>query len=485
MPARLQPVILCGGSGTRLWPLSREQYPKQLLALNGERTLLQDTLLRCESLGGEDEKAVPLIVCNEDHRFLVAQQLRDAQVRTILLEPKGRGTAPALTLAAVHAITADDPVLLAMPSDHVIAQPEAFRRAVARGAALAAEGYVVTFGVPPSAPETGYGYILAGAAVQGAGDGEARYVESFVEKPDARTALEYLASGRYLWNSGIFAMRASVWIECIGHLRGDILAACEAAYRQGGKDQGFYRIDRAAFGACPADSIDYAVMERIAPGAPAGRSPEAAVVRLEAGWSDVGAWDALWSLEEKNGEGNVIHGDVHAADTRNALLIAQHRLLACVGLEDVVIVETPDAVMVARKDKAQQVGALVKSLRQAGRAECLAHRKVHRPWGSFDSIESGERFQVKRIVVEPGASLSLQMHHHRAEHWIVVKGTARVTRGDERFLLTENQSTYIPLGTRHRLENPGRLPLEIIEVQSGAYLGEDDIVRFEDAYGRG
>ena len=485
MPAHIQPVILCGGSGTRLWPLSREQYPKQLLALNGERTLLQDTVLRCDRLGGGDETAGPLVVCNEDHRFLVARQLRDAQVRTILLEPKGRGTAPALTLAAVHAVTADDPVLLAMPSDHVIAQPEAFRRAVARGAALAAEGCVVTFGVPPSAPETGYGYILAGAAVQGAGDGEARYVESFVEKPDARTALEYLASGRYLWNSGIFAMRASVWIECIGHLRGDILAACEAAYRRGGKDQGFYRIDRAAFGACPADSIEYAVMERIAPGAAAGHSPEAVVVRLEAGWSDVGAWDALWSLEEKNGEGNVIHGDVHAADTRNALLIAQHRLLACVGLEDVVVVETPDAVMVARKDKAQQVGALVKSLRQAGRAECLAHRKVHRPWGSYDSIETGERFQVKRIVVEPGASLSLQMHHHRAEHWIVVKGTARVTRGDERFLLTENQSTYIPLGTRHRLENPGRLPLEIIEVQSGAYLGEDDIVRFEDAYGRG
>jgi mannose-1-phosphate guanylyltransferase/mannose-6-phosphate isomerase len=385
--------------------------------------------------------------------------------KAIVLESKGRGTAPALTLAAVHAVTADDPVLLAMPSDHFIPQREAFQRAVERATALARKGSIVAFGVPPTSPETGYGYIR--------GDGE--YVEEFVEKPDAAKAKEYVVSGRYLWNAGIFAVRASVWIDAIGNFRPAILKACERAFRQGKRDGGFLRVDPAAFADCPADSIDYAVMENIT---------DARVVRLEAGWSDVGAWDALWALEAKDADGNVIHGDVQAADTRNALLIAQHRLLACVGLDDVVVVETPDAVMVARKDKAQAIGAMVASLKAAGRAECLAHRKVHRPWGSYDGIEAGERFQVKRIVVDPGAALSLQMHYHRAEHWIVVRGTARVTRGEETFLLTENESTYIPPATRHRLENPGKLPLELIEVQSGAYLGEDDIVRFDDAYGR-
>jgi mannose-1-phosphate guanylyltransferase/mannose-6-phosphate isomerase len=455
----IQPVILCGGSGTRLWPLSREHHPKPLHAVNGERTLLQETALRCA--------ADPLVICNETHRFLVQAQLARIGVRPkmIMLEPKGRGTAPALTLSAIHAVTADDPVLVVMPSDHFIAERAAFQRAIERGVALARQGRIVAFGVPPSAPETGYGYIRA----------EGDYVDAFVEKPDAQTAQGYFESGKYLWNAGIFAVRASVWIDAIGTFRADIFRACERAYRQGKRDGAFYRVDAAAFAECPSDSIDYAVMEK---------TSEAMVVRLEAGWSDVGAWDALWNIEAKDGQGNVIHGDVHAADTRNALLIAQHRMLACIGLDDVVVVETPDAVMVARKDKAQAIGAMVASLKAAGRAECLAHRKVHRPWGTYDGIESGERYQVKRIVVEPGASLSLQMHYHRAEHWIVVRGTARVTRGDETFLLTENESTYIPPGTRHRLENPGKLPLELIEVQSGAYLGEDDIVRFDDVYGR-
>ncbi len=455
----VQPVILCGGSGTRLWPLSREHHPKPLHAVNGERTMLQQTALRCQ--------ADPLVVCNESHRFLVQEQLRRAGVRarSIILEPKGRGTAPALTLAAIHAVTADDPVLVAMPSDHFIARGDAFQRALERGVALATKGSIVAFGVPPGGPETGYGYIRA------RGD----YIDAFFEKPNAARAQEYFAGGDYLWNAGIFAVRASIWIDAIGGFRPEILKACERAYRQGRRDGGFLRVDAAAFAECPADSIDYAVMERVS---------DAMVVRLDAGWSDVGAWDALWQIGDKDAEGNVTHGDVQAAQTRNTLVIAQHRMVACVGLEDMVVVETPDAVMVARRDCAQAIGPMVAKLKAAGREEALAHRKVHRPWGSYDGIERGERFQVKRIVVKPGAALSLQMHHHRAEHWIVVRGTARVTRGEETFLLTENESTFIPTGTRHRLENPGKLPLEIIEVQSGSYLGEDDIVRFEDSYGR-
>lgn len=476
-PTMIQPVILCGGSGTRLWPLSREYHPKPLHALNGERTLLQETALRCAGLAAASD---PLLVCNETHRYMAQAQLAraGAKPKAILLEPKARGTAPALTLAAMHTVGSDDPVLLAMPSDHFITDRGAFQKTVERGAALAGQGYVVTFGVPPAAPETGYGYIRAGRSL---GEAGACYLEAFVEKPDATTAREYLSSGRYLWNSGIFAVRASVWLEAIGSFRREIFASCERAYRQGRRDGAFLRVDAHSFTECPADSIDYAVMERIT--AEAGPL-QALVVPLEAGWSDVGAWDALWAIEDKDAAGNAARGDVHLADTRNALVLAQHRMVACVGMDDVVVIETPDAVLVAKKENAQAIGKLVSTLKAAGREECLVHRKVHRPWGTYDGIERGERFQVKRIVVEPGAALSLQMHYHRAEHWVVVRGTARVTRGEETFFLTENESTYIPPGTKHRLENPGKLPLEIIEVQSGSYLGEDDIVRFEDAYGR-
>src|SRR4051812_7318317 len=422
----------------------------------------------------------PLVICNETHRFLVAEQAAaiGARPKAIVLEPVGRGTAPALTLAAVHSVTADDPVLLVMPSDHVVLDKSAFARAVELGAQLAQDGYIVTFGVPATAPETGYGYIRAGSAL-GRGE-DAHIVEAFVEKPDAALARSYVESGQYLWNAGIFAVRASVWIDAIGSLRQEILAACQRAHREGKRDGGFFRVDAVAFGGSPADSIDYAVMERLS----RESSYEAVVVSLDAGWSDVGAWDALWQIGAKDADGNVVHGDVQAADTRNSLVVAQHRMVACVGLDDVVVVETADAVMVARRDKSQAIGPLVSRLKAAGREECLQHRKVQRPWGSYDSIENGERFQVKRIVVAPGASLSLQMHYHRAEHWIVVRGTARVTCGEKTFLLSENESTYIPIGTKHRLENPGKVPLEIIEVQSGAYLGEDDIVRFEDVYGR-
>ena len=485
---KVLPVVLCGGAGTRLWPMSRENFPKQLLALNGDQSLLQQTaarLLGLKSPRGE-AAAAPYVVCNEEHRFLVAEQLRGcgAADATLLLEPFGRGTAPALTLAAIEAVTDDDPVLVAMPSDHVIARPADFAAAVAQGAKLAAAGYLVTFGVPPTAPETGYGYILGGRPIDISGGPEAQFVDAFAEKPDAARAAEYLESGRYLWNSGIFAVRASVWIECVSALHREMFESCERALRLAKRDGASVHLDAAAFEACPCDSIDYAVMENICGQNTGELSALAAMVSLDAGWSDVGAWSALWDIEDKDADGNVIHGDVQASETHNALLISQHRLLACVGLDDVVVIETPDAVMVAHRDKAQDVKAVVTRLRAAGRTECVAHRKVQRPWGSYDSIDNGERFQVKRIVVEPGASLSLQMHYHRAEHWIVVKGTARVWRGDDEFLLTENHSTYIPMGVRHRLENPGRVPLEIIEVQSGAYLGEDDIVRFEDRYGR-
>ncbi len=462
---RINPVILSGGSGTRLWPLSREHYPKQLLCLIGKETLLQQTVLRLDGLAAVN----PLMVCNEEHRFLVAEQLRQLgkTASAIILEPAGRNTAPAATLAAL-AVTRhnEDGLMLIMPADHIIPDKAAFQAAVSKGMPLANDGRLVTFGVVPTMPATGYGYIKSG---------NNNAVLAFVEKPDAETANRYITSGEYLWNSGIFMMRASTWLDEVKRYSPSILRACTDAYERGSNDGDFYRVDKQAFMECESISIDYAVMER---------TDRAAIIPLAAGWSDVGAWSTLWEVSEQDANGNVVTGDVYTHNTHNTLLLSQHRCVAAVGLDNMVIVETADAVLVAHKDQAQSVKDIVEKLRIDKRSEFKTHRKVHRPWGHYEGVDAGERFQVKRLSVNPGAALSLQMHHHRAEHWVVVKGTARVTRGDEVFILKENQSTYIPIGMRHRLENPGDIPLEIIEIQSGSYLGEDDIVRFADIYNR-
>ncbi|GAB3750972.1 mannose-1-phosphate guanylyltransferase/mannose-6-phosphate isomerase [Lysobacter olei] len=462
------PVILSGGSGTRLWPLSREAFPKQFLSLVGDESMLQATWRRVAPLAA----AGPIVVAGEDHRFMVAEQLREAGClgATILLEPIARNTAPAIAAAALEAMQGgEDPLLLVLPSDHVIINGEAFRQAVEAASPAAADGALVTFGIVPAGPETGYGYILAQA-----GDG-VRTVEQFVEKPDLETAKGYVASGDYFWNSGMFLFRASAFLGELAAHQPAMLSACRDALARARRDEDFVRLDKAAFAASPSDSIDYAVMER---------TQAAAVLPVDVGWSDVGSWSALWEVAEQDGDGNAHHGDVLAHDCHDTLAWGDGRLLALLGLKDVVVVDTADAVLVAHKDKVQEVKDIVAELKRRGRQEPTWHRKVYRPWGSYDSIDLGERFQVKRITVKPGASLSLQMHHHRAEHWIVVSGTARVTRGDESVLLSENQSTYIPLGVKHRLENPGVVSLELIEVQSGSYLGEDDIVRYEDVYGR-
>ncbi|MBD3669237.1 MAG: mannose-1-phosphate guanylyltransferase/mannose-6-phosphate isomerase [Gammaproteobacteria bacterium] len=480
----IQPVILSGGSGTRLWPMSRELYPKQLLPLVTENTMLQETILRLEGLEGAEDIHInaPLVICNEEHRFLVAEQLRqlDIEPAAIILEPVGRNTAPALTLAAVCIeAAAEDAVMLVMAADHVIENKDAFHKAILNGHQQTMAEQLVTFGIVPTAPETGYGYIKKGQQV--GLDNGAALIEAFVEKPDLDTAQEYLVSGQYLWNSGMFMMKASVWNRAINEFQSDIFNTCKAAYDGGKTDHDFYRIERETFESSPSDSIDYAVMERITE---SGGGFIASVIPLDAGWSDVGAWSSLWEVNAKDDHGNVIKGDVLAEDTENSLLIAEHGLLTTIGLKDVVVVETADAVLVADKAKAQDVKKVVQWLKEQGREERSSHRRVYRPWGSYEGIDAGERYQVKRITVNPGASLSLQMHHHRAEHWIVVKGTAKVTCDGKTYLVSENQSTYIPIGATHRLENPGKLPLEMIEVQSGGYLGEDDIVRFGDNYGR-
>ena len=478
------PLILAGGGGTRLWPLSRSHYPKQFLSVDGVETLLQGTLNRVAAKGENPLSGLgrPIVICNEDHRFLVGEQARliEQTFDTILLEPVGRNTAPALTAAALCAVTGgEDPLLLAMPADQLIRDTAAFRAAVRLGIEQASSGRLVTFGVLPTAPETGYGYIQLGAPVPEAVDG-VHHIAAFREKPAREQAEKFIATGQFRWNAGIFLLRCSVWLDAMARYRPDILAATRSAMEQGSRDGEFFRLDRNAFTDCPSDSIDYAVMERITFDQP----EQTAVISLDAGWSDVGSWSSLWEVSPKDDAGNVSRGDVCVVDSKDTLVFSESRLVAAVGCQDLVIVETADAVLVMPREQSQKVKAVVDWLSAEKRAERSTHRRVYRPWGSYEGVDSGERFQVKRIVVKPGGSLSLQMHHHRAEHWIVVNGTARVTRGEEVFLLTENQSTFIPLGATHRLENPGTIALEMVEVQSGAYLGEDDIVRFEDKYRR-
>lgn len=465
------PVILSGGSGTRLWPLSRELYPKQFLPLAEERTLLQATVRR---LAGLPELAAPLLVCNENHRFLVAEQLRRIEVvpGAILLEPVGRNTAPAAAVAALQATAGDvDPLLLVLAADHVIRDEGAFRAAVVQARLAATAGRLVTFGVAPTTPETGYGYICTGAPLPEGALGVVR----FVEKPPLAKAKEFLAAGNYFWNSGMFLFRASTYLAALAVHAPAILSACRQALVGAQRDLDFVRLDASAFAACPSDSVDYAVMEK---------TVDAAMVPLDAGWSDVGSWSALLEIAARDDDGNCLAGDILTAGTRNCYLSASSRLLATVGVEDLVVVETADAVLVAQRERVQEVKQIVAQLKASGRSEAVIHRRAFRPWGSYECIDQAERFQVKRITVNPGASLSLQLHHHRAEHWVVVSGTARITCGDKVFTLSENQSTYIPLGVVHRLENPGKIPLELIEVQSGSYLGEDDIIRYDDQYGR-
>jgi len=468
----VQPVVMAGGSGTRLWPLSRAGFPKQFLVLSGNTSLFQQAVSRLDGLADAQlEVAAPVIVGNEEHRFLVLDQLRELKTEpaAVLLEPTGRNTAPAVTLAALQALESGaDPVLVVTSADQTVTDGAAFTAALRGAVAMAAEGAITVLGITPDRPETGYGYIRADGAK----------VAQFVEKPDAATAEKYVASGAYYWNAGMFVLKASVWMAALERFRPDIATACRAAWAARATDAKFVRPGKAEFTAVPSESVDYAVMEKC-PGV-----LDIRMQALSAGWNDLGAWEAVWQVAEKDASGNASTGDAILSDSRNTLVHATSRLVSVVGLDDVVVVETPDAVLVTSREKSQDVKNIVNQLGREQRGEQVLHRKVHRPWGWYDSIDHGPRHQVKRIMVKPGASLSLQMHHHRAEHWIVVCGTAEVTNGDKVIMLTENQSTYIPLGQTHRLANPGKVPLEIIEVQSGSYLGEDDIVRFEDTYGR-
>ncbi len=472
MPPKTYPVILCGGSGTRLWPMSRRALPKQFLPLVTERSMLQDTVLRLSGLA----LAPPIVVSNNQHRFLVAEQLREIGVEPSIqvLEPVGRNTAPAAAVAALWMEERDPAgVMLVLPADHLIREVSRFHDAVRQAARLAESGALVTFGIAPDKPATGYGYIERGAAI--AAEEGAFRVARFVEKPDRAKAQEFLASGRHSWNSGMFAFSAARLCEELGRHRPDVLSAVRVALQKATHDLDFLRLDEEAFAACPADSIDYAVMEK---------TDAAAVIPVDIGWSDVGSWSTLWEVAEKDAHGNVARGDVHLRDAENCYVRAESRMVSVLGMKNALVIETDDALLVADRSAAERVKDLVGDLDGANRTEHLAHTRVYRPWGYYESIDTGERFQVKRIMVKPGAALSLQMHHHRAEHWIVVSGTARVTRDEKIVLLSENESTYIPIGTKHRLENPGKVPLFLIEVQSGGYLGEDDIVRFEDLYKR-
>jgi mannose-1-phosphate guanylyltransferase len=464
----IKTVVMAGGSGSRLWPLSRSLYPKQFLPLADNQTMLQATLSRVRGLS----VAEPLLICNEEHRFIAAEQIRQQGVKAeILLEPVGRNTAPAIALAALAArAKCDDQLLLVLAADHVIQNESEFRAVVSRAQPLAEAGQLVTFGIVATGPETGYGYIRRGAE-QGAGYA----VAEFVEKPDLERAKGYVASGEYYWNSGMFLFKASRYVEELAKFRPDILEACKEALSETKPDMDFVRINEHAFAACPDESVDYAVMEK---------TDSAVVVPLDAGWSDVGAWSSLWEVTAKDADGNAVRGDVMTYNIQDCLVHSTNKLVATVGLKDVVIVETKDAVLVADKNQVQDVKKIVEQLKAEGRTEHQLHREVYRPWGKYDSIDNGERYQVKRITVKPGAKLSVQMHHHRAEHWIVVSGTATVRRNDEEMLVTENESVYLPVGSVHSLHNPGKIPLELIEVQSGPYLGEDDIVRYEDLYGR-
>jgi len=479
------PVVLCGGSGTRLWPLSRTGFPKQFLCLTGNESLFQQAAQRLANLGNANiQVANPVIVSGEDHRFLASEQLRESGIELgfALLEPVGRNTAPALTLAALAALEqGEDPVLVITPADQTVTNPTAFATAMQNAVLEAATGTIVILGVKPTHPETGYGYIQCGRDNSTARNliASPQPVHRFVEKPNAETAQQYLAEGSYFWNAGMFVLKVSVWLKTLKQFRPDILQATQIAWDKRSSDGKFVRPGKTEFAAIPSESVDYAVMEHCP-----GSCFPIKMVPLDAGWNDLGAWDAVWNALPKDDKGNAHIGDVLTANSNNTLVFTTSRLVSLVGVENLIVVETPDAILVADKDRSQDVKDIVTQLQKTQREEHTLHRKVHRPWGWYDSIDEGGRFKVKRIQVNPKASLSLQKHHHRAEHWIVVKGTAEITNGDKVLTLTENQSTYIPLGEVHRLANPGTIPLEIIEVQSGSYLGEDDIVRFEDTYGR-